>query len=121
MALKFNSNFKFISKMNAAKGFVGKFASKIPGAGAGLPQGGGSGLVVLTGLGLGTYGLFHSMVTVQPGHKGIVYNRFGGLEEIARLKEGLNFVVPWFQRAIVFDVRTRPQPIDTHSGSKGKQ
>jgi prohibitin 2 len=61
------------------------------------------------------------MVTVQPGHKGVVYNRFGGLDENHILKEGLNFVIPWFQRPVVFDIRTRPQPIDTTSGSKDLQ
>ncbi len=105
--------------MNALKGLFGKVASKIPGAAGGIPKGGGSGLVVIAGLGLGTYGLYNSMVTIQPGHKGVIYNRIGGLDEIAGLKEGLNFVIPWFQRAVVFDCRTRPQPIDTHSGSKG--
>lgn len=61
------------------------------------------------------------MVTVQPGHRGIIYNRIGGLDEKAKLEEGLNFVIPWFQRAVVYDIRTRPQPIDTHSGSKDLQ
>jgi len=61
------------------------------------------------------------MVTVQPGHKGVVYNRIGGLDENHILKEGLNIVVPWFQRPVVFDIRTRPQPIDTTSGSKDLQ
>jgi len=107
--------------MNALKGLFGKVASKIPGAAGGIPKGGGSGLVVIAGLGLGTYGLYNSMVTIQPGHKGVIYNRIGGLDEIAGLKEGLNFVIPWFQRAVVFDCRTRPQPIDTHSGSKDLQ
>eukprot|EP00599_Poterioochromonas_sp_BG-1_P005832 CAMPEP_0173149522 /NCGR_PEP_ID=MMETSP1105-20130129/10377_1 /TAXON_ID=2985 /ORGANISM="Ochromonas sp., Strain BG-1" /LENGTH=271 /DNA_ID=CAMNT_0014064407 /DNA_START=228 /DNA_END=1040 /DNA_ORIENTATION=- len=61
------------------------------------------------------------MVTVQPGHAGVIYNRFGGLDERTRLSEGINFVLPWLQRAIVYDIRTRPQPIDTQSGSKDLQ
>lgn len=52
---------------------------------------------------------------------GLIYNRMGGLDESRHLREGLNFVIPWFQRAIVYDVRTRPQPIDTQSGSKDLQ
>jgi len=86
-----------------------------------VPPAAGAGVSFLIALGLGTYGAYHSMVTVQPGHKGVVYNRFGGLDEKHVLKEGLNFVVPWFQRPIVFDIRTRPQPIDTTSGSKDLQ
>lgn len=56
---------------------------------------------------------------VQPGHNGIVYNRIGGLNETKVMTEGLNFVIPWFQRAIIYDVRTRPQLINSQSGSKG--
>lgn len=85
------------------------------------PKGLGSALSALIALGLSGYGLSKSMVTVQPGHAALIYNRFGGLDEKTVLLEGLNFVIPWFQRAIEFDVRTRPQPIDTQSGSKDLQ
>lgn len=47
--------------------------------------------------------------TVQPGHLGMIYNRFGGLDDKANLREGLNFVIPWFQRPIIYDIRTRPE------------
>ena len=46
---------------------------------------------------------------VQPGHLGVIYSRIGGLDNKSNLREGLNFVVPWFQRPIIFDIRTRPQ------------
>lgn len=113
--------------MNAVRGLFSKLRTAVPkgagGAGGapggGIPAGAGAGVSVLVALGLGTYGAYHSMVTIQPGHKGVVYNRFGGLDDKHILREGLNFVVPWFQRPIVFDCRTRPQPIDTTSGSKG--
>mmetsp|Transcript_32028 Transcript_32028/g.54016 ORF Transcript_32028/g.54016 Transcript_32028/m.54016 type:complete len:308 (-) Transcript_32028:32-955(-) len=104
--------------MNAIRGAFARV--KIPGGGA-APPGGGAGVTGLILAGLGVYGAYHSVVTVQPGHKGVVYNRFGGLDPKHQLNEGLNFVVPWFQRPIVFDVRTRPQPIDTNSGSKDLQ
>jgi len=112
--------------MNQFRNLFSKFASKIPAAGTAaagpsIPSGGGGALTAFVGLGLASYGLYHSMVTVQPGHKGVIYNRLGGLAEKADLKEGLNFVIPWFQRAVVFDIRTRPQPIDTQSGSKDLQ
>jgi regulator of protease activity HflC (stomatin/prohibitin superfamily) len=110
--------------MNALKGLFAKVAANAPKGGAGgggpkVPEGLGSGMTVLVGLGLAGYGTYHSMVTIQPGHKGLIYNRFGGLDEKHLLSEGLNFVIPWFQRPVVYDVRTRPQPIDTTSGSKG--
>lgn len=116
--------------MNAFKNIFSKVASKIPSAGqaaAGASAGGGGGgaaaglVTTLATLGLGSYGLYHSMVTIQPGHRAVIYNRFSGLDDSLTLGEGLNFVIPWFQRAIVYDLRTRPQPIDTHSGSKDLQ
>jgi len=98
-----------------------KFASSVPKGAPQVPAGGGAAVGTLLALGALGYGGYHSMVTVQPGHAGIVYNRIGGLNETTVLTEGLNFVFPWFQRAIVYDIRTRPQPIDTQSGSKDLQ
>jgi prohibitin 2 len=99
------------------------------GKGGGDAGGGGNGPVnlvagllraaVVTGA-LG-YGAYKSVVIVQPGHMGVVYNRVGGLEQKARLQEGLNFVVPFFQRANIFDVRVRSQVVNTSSGSKDLQ
>jgi prohibitin 2 len=65
------------------------------------------------------------MFTINPGHAGVIYNRFGlagtsGIQQNV-IKEGLNFVVPWFQRPIVYDVRTRPKLINSTSGSKDLQ
>ena len=95
--------------MNAAKAFAQKAAQAIPKGGGGGegPQGGGAGIASLLLLGAGAFGLSNSMVTIQPGHKGLVYNRWGGIDEKTQLTEGLNFVVPWFQRALVYDIRTR--------------
>jgi len=102
--------------MNALRNYLSQFASRFPSG----PRIGGS-LLAIGGLGGGAYGLYHSIVTVQPGHKGIIYSRFYGLSEEAKLKEGLNFVIPWFERPVVFDIRTRPQQIQTASGSKDLQ
>ena len=76
------------------------------------------GVAVLGGLG---YGAYSSVVIVQPGHMGVVYNRYGGLDERAKLTEGINFVLPWFQRANVYNVRVRSQVVNTSSGSKDLQ
>lgn len=56
---------------------------------------------------------------MQPGHVGIIYNRFGGIDEISKCTEGMNIFIPWFQRPIIYDVRTRPKLINSQSGSKG--
>lgn len=84
-----------------------------------VPKGSGVAAVAMGTLGTLAYASYYSVVTIQPGHLGIIYNRFGGLRENYVMKDGLNFVIPWFQRAIVYDVRTRPQLVNTQSGSKG--
>ena len=66
------------------------------------------------------YGLSHSVVVVEPGHQGIVYSRFSGLNKSRRLTEGMNFLLPYFERTVIYDTRARPQQITTQSGSKGK-
>lgn len=63
---------------------------------------------------------------VKPGHLGIIYNRFPigskqGIQDVGVCREGLNFVVPWFQRAIIYDIRTRPKLVNSTSGSKGEK
>ena len=35
--------------------------------------------------------------------------------------EGLNFNIPWFERPVVFDIRTRPVNLQTLTGSKDLQ
>lgn len=111
--------------MNNLRAMFSRVSANIPkgapgGApGGGVPAGAGAGITGLLLLGLGGYTAYYSLVTVQPGHKGVVYNRIGGLDDTKTLKEGLNIVIPWFQRPVVYDIRTRPQQIETNSGSKG--
>lgn len=87
----------------------------MPGVGA------SKGALALILFGVGGYGLYHSVVTVQPGHLGVKYNRVGGLAETATLTEGMNFILPWFQRAVIYDIRTRAKLINSQSGSKDLQ
>jgi hypothetical protein len=54
----------------------------------------------------------------------VIYNRFNlgsgvGIQDRHVMREGLNFVVPWVQRPVIFDIRTRPKLINSTSGSKG--
>jgi len=106
--------------MNRVKAFIGKIGANMPSGGSAPPASGGS-VIGLALLGGGVYTAYNAAMTVQPGHIGLVYNRYGGLNDKMVLVPGLNFVIPWFQRAIVYDVRTRPQHIDTQSGSKDLQ
>lgn len=110
--------------MNQFKTILGKIGAKFQSAGGGggptpaFPTGPFLALVIVGG---GSYAAYNSAMTVQPGHLGMVYDRLHGLDENRRLKEGLNFVIPWLQRAVVYDVKTRPQMIETSSGSKDLQ
>ena len=33
--------------------------------------------------------------------------------------EGTHFLVPWLQKAVIFDIRTRPRSISSVTGTKG--
>jgi len=108
-----------------------RLAKNIPKGG--MPSGGGAGgggsgaaaaaakattaLVAAAGLG---YGAYNSVFTVQGGHRAVMYNRITGMKETV-YDEGLNFNIPWFERPVVYDIRTRPCNLQTLTGSKDLQ
>jgi prohibitin 2 len=97
------------------------------GGGAGGSGGGGraaaaaarsaTALAVAGGLAYGTY---NSVYTVPGGHRAVVFNRIVGMKNTI-YGEGLNFNIPWFERPIVYDIRTRPVNLQTLTGSKDLQ
>lgn len=66
------------------------------------------------------YGAYNSFYTVQGGHRAIVFNRVSGMKDHV-YGEGLNFNIPWFERPVVYDIRTRPVNLQTLTGSKDLQ
>jgi prohibitin 2 len=106
---------------------VAKQVNSAGGGGAGGGGGGGraaasaarsaTALAVAGGLG---YGAINSLYTVPGGYRAIVFNRVVGVKDII-YNEGLNFNIPWLERPIVFDVRTRPVNLQTLTGSKDLQ
>ena len=58
------------------------------------------------------------ILTVQGGHRGIIFSRIGGIQQTI-FTEGLHFRVPWFQYPIIYDIRARPKRIQSPTGSKG--
>lgn len=74
-------------------------------------------IAVASGLG---YGAYNSIYTVQGGHRAVVFNRVVGMKEHV-YGEGLNFNIPWFERPIIYDIRTRPVNLQTLTGSKDLQ
>jgi prohibitin 1 len=57
---------------------------------------------------------------VRGGQRGIIFDRLRGVNDNV-VNEGTHFLVPWLQRAILYDVRTKPRSISTTTGSKDLQ
>jgi len=76
-------------------------------AGAGVLAGGG-------------YLATNAMYSVEAGHMAVKYNRLSGIGA-DNYREGVHFILPWFERAIIFDVRARPHTMTSLTGSKDLQ
>ncbi|XP_049875442.1 prohibitin-2 [Pectinophora gossypiella] len=98
------------SKLND---MAGKFAK-------GGPPGLGIGLKLAAAVGVAAYGISQSVFTVEGGHRAIMFNRIGGVQQ-AVMSEGMHFRVPWFQYPIIYDIRSRPRKISSPTGSKDLQ
>ncbi|KAK3365669.1 band 7 family-domain-containing protein [Lasiosphaeria ovina] len=61
-----------------------------------------------------------SIYDVKGGSRAVIFDRVSGVKEKV-VNEGTHFLVPWLQKAIVFDVRTKPRNIPTTTGSKDLQ
>lgn len=64
--------------------------------------------------------LQNSLYDVKGGTRAVIFDRLSGVKEDV-INEGTHFLVPWLQKAIVFDVRTKPRNISTTTGSKDLQ
>lgn len=93
------------------------------GGGPAMPSGGTSALAVA---GLGSagalyFGMNNCIFNVEGGQRAVMFNRIGGINMRKVYAEGTHFIVPWFQKPIVFDVRARPRLIQSTTGSKDLQ
>merc|ERR1712070_83553 len=61
-----------------------------------------------------------SIYDVRGGQRAVIFDRLNGVKE-GVVNEGTHFLVPWLQRAIMYDVRTKPRNISTTTGSKDLQ
>ena len=61
-----------------------------------------------------------SIYDVKGGTRAVIFDRLSGVRETV-VNEGTHFLIPWLQRSIVYDVRTRPRNISTTTGSKDLQ
>lgn len=61
-----------------------------------------------------------SLYVVNGGQRAVVFNRYSGVEQRVR-GEGMHFNIPWLQRPVIFDVRTRPHAINSVTGTNDLQ
>ena len=61
-----------------------------------------------------------AMYDVRGGSRAVIFDRLSGVQEKV-INEGTHFLVPWLQKSIIFDVRTKPRNISTTTGSKDLQ
>ncbi|OBT80721.1 hypothetical protein VF21_00354 [Pseudogymnoascus sp. 05NY08] len=61
-----------------------------------------------------------SIYDVKGGSRAVIFDRLAGVKENV-VSEGTHFLIPWLQKAILYDVRTKPRNISTTTGSKDLQ
>jgi len=55
---------------------------------------------------------------VDAGYQAVIFDRFRGVQETV-VGEGTHFLIPWVQKPILFDCRSRPRTVPVITGSKG--
>lgn len=60
------------------------------------------------------------MYDVKGGSRAVIFDRLSGVQQQV-VGEGTHFLVPWLQKAVVYDVRTKPKNIATNTGTKDLQ
>ncbi|CAG9312308.1 unnamed protein product [Blepharisma stoltei] len=78
----------------------------------------GAGVALLGALGVFIY---NSLFTVDAGHRAIMYNRISGINDKKIYIEGTHFKLIFFDRPIIYDVRTHPRIISSLTGTKDLQ
>ncbi|ETN43349.1 prohibitin-1 [Cyphellophora europaea CBS 101466] len=71
---------------------------------------------VFVGISVGQAALYD----VKGGTRAVIFDRLSGVQDKVT-NEGTHFLVPWLQKAIIYDVRTKPRNISTTTGSKDLQ
>lgn len=54
------------------------------------------------------------------GHRAVIFDRFVGIKNLV-VGEGTHFFIPWVQKPIIFDIRSRPRNVPVVTGSKDLQ
>ncbi|KAK2503792.1 hypothetical protein MC885_000584 [Smutsia gigantea] len=61
-----------------------------------------------------------ALYNVDAGHRAVIFDRFRGVQDIV-VGEGTHFLIPWVQKPILFDCRSRPRNVPVITGSKDLQ
>lgn len=61
-----------------------------------------------------------ALYNVEAGHRAVIFDRFSGVKDYV-MGEGTHFLIPWVQRPIIYDCRSRPRNIPSITGSKDLQ
>jgi len=61
-----------------------------------------------------------ALYNVDGGHRAVIFDRFSGIKQEV-VGEGTHFLIPWVQKPIIFDVRSRPRNVPVITGSKDLQ
>ena len=61
-----------------------------------------------------------ALYDVPGGKRAVIFDRLKGVKQ-GVIGEGTHFLVPWLQKAVIFDVRVEPRVITTTTGSKDLQ
>lgn len=64
--------------------------------------------------------IFIFLFTVDGGSRAVIFDRFAGIKKNV-VGEGTHFLIPWVQRAIIYDIRSRPKSVSVITGSKDLQ
>jgi len=99
---------------------MSKNLPKPPASGGNAGGAAANAILALAGAGALSYGAYNSIFTVEGGHRAVIFNRLVGMKQ-QTYGEGLNFNIPWFERPIIYDIRTRPCNLQTLTGSKDLQ
>lgn len=57
---------------------------------------------------------------VDPGQNAIVFSKITGMKNSV-LREGWHLLLPWFERPIIYDVKSHPRVFSNSSGTKDLQ
>jgi len=61
-----------------------------------------------------------ALYNVDGGHRAVIFDRFAGVREQV-VGEGTHFLIPWVQKPIIYDIRSKPKSVPTITGSKDLQ